>query len=72
MTRREIMARVAGLVATLLPLAPAQVRAKPAVSPPDAVATVFVTDTVPGFGAAGGVVTDAPARARLELVAPGS
>lgn len=64
MTKRERLARLAGLVATLLPVAPGQV--------------AVVTDTVPGFGAVGGVAPDAPvpdhalAKARLELVAPGS
>lgn len=57
MTRRERLARLAGLVVTLLPLAPAEARAQPVVIPPDTVSTVVVTDTVAGFGAVGGVAT---------------
>ena len=77
MTKREGVARLAGLVVTLLPLVPGQVTAHHGVIPTDSVSTVLVTDTVPGFGAVGGAVTDALAQARLltkaglELVVPG-
>lgn len=71
MTKRERLARISGLVVTLLPLAPAQVAAPQAVIPRDEVTTVSATDTVPGFGA--GLAPDvALGKARLELVAPGS
>lgn len=68
MTRSERLARMAGVVVGLLPLAPAQAQAQARaeaqaqaqefVIPPDTVTTAFVTDTVAGFGAVGGVVTD--------------
>ena len=54
MTKRERLARMAGLAATLLPFTPAQADAQQALIPPDAVTTAFVTGTVPGFGAVGG------------------
>ena len=77
MTKREGVARLAGLVVTLLPLAPGQVTAPHGVSPTESVRTVLVTDPAPGLGAVGGAVTDALAQARLltkaglELVVPG-
>ncbi|HSG09364.1 MAG TPA: hypothetical protein VLA36_13465 [Longimicrobiales bacterium] len=71
MTKRERLARMAGLVVTILPLEPAQVPAPRAATPPEVVTTVCVTDTVQGFGAR--LEPDvALTKARLELAAPGS
>lgn len=50
--------RLAGLATVLLHMVPSGVGAQVAV-PPDTVSTVFVSDTIPGFGAVGGIATDA-------------
>ena len=52
---RWLVATVAGLSAT----AGSASAQAPVTVPPDSVSTVFVSDSIPGFGAVGGVATDA-------------
>jgi sugar lactone lactonase YvrE len=54
-----LLRRVAGLAVTLMQLAPATAAGQSLELPPDTVHTVFRSDTVPGFGAVGGVASDA-------------
>ena len=71
MTKREKLARLAGLGVTLLPLSPGQVVTQPMELPPATVAAVFVTDAVRGLDA-GPARDNTLGKARLESVAPGS
>jgi sugar lactone lactonase YvrE len=55
----KVTARAVVLSAALLAIAPPSSSAQAVDLPPDVVSTVFVTDTIPDYGAVGGVATDA-------------
>jgi sugar lactone lactonase YvrE len=57
-TMETVRRRVAGIAMMLLHVVPSGVEAQVTV-PPDTVSTVFVSDSIPGYGAVGGVATDA-------------
>lgn len=52
-----LVKRIAGLAVTLLSMVPSNADAQTV--PPDTVSTLYVSDTIPGYGAVGGVTVDA-------------
>lgn len=51
--------RLGGLAVALLPVMPSGVEAQSVTVPPDTVSTVYVSDTLAGYGAVGGIASDA-------------